>query len=159
MPLPVTHVPDHLTLRAGVKRYLDANGFTTDEYTAPKFAVKVLRWKLWFPNPPTRQRVIALHDLHHVLTGYGTDFAGEAEIGAFELRGGCNTIFLWQINLAAAFIGLFVAPIRTVRAFFRAGGAHTLYVERRPLEAYLDRTIADLRRELGIPAGGYTAAR
>jgi hypothetical protein len=159
MPLQrVTHVPDHLTLREGREVYLNANGFTMDEYTAPKFALYVLGRKIWFPNPPSRQRVIALHDLHHVLTGYGTDLEGESEIGAFELRAGCNTPFLWFINLVAVGGGVFVAPIRTFRAFLASRGQRSLYVDGRPIEVYLDMTIAELRRELGIPAGGHTAA-
>src|SRR5690606_11263295 len=98
MPQRVTHMPPEWTLRQGRDRYLADNGFTMDEYSASTFAIELLGRKLRLPNPPSRQRVIALHDLHHLLTGYGTDLTGEGEIGAWELRAGCNTPFLWLIN-------------------------------------------------------------
>lgn len=30
-----------------------------------------------FPNTHGRRRALAYHDLHHILTGYRTDFVGE----------------------------------------------------------------------------------
>ena len=36
-------------------------------------------------------RSIAVHDAHHLLTGYGTDMRGEAELTGWELAsGGCG---------------------------------------------------------------------
>jgi hypothetical protein len=159
MPLQrVTHVPADLTLREGRDLYLKTNGFSMAEYSSPTFDFYLMGRKFGLPNPPSRQVVVALHDLHHVLTGYGTDLAGESEIGAWELRAGCNTPFLWFINLTAAVGGLFVAPVRTLRAFLAAKGQRTLYVDGRGAEAVLDVKISELRRQLGIPDGGHTAA-
>ncbi|WP_434420752.1 hypothetical protein [Nannocystis pusilla] len=159
MPLQrVTHVPSDLPLREGRDRYLELNGFSMAEYSSPVFAFYLFGRTLRLPNPPARRRVVALHDLHHVLTGYGTDLAGESEIGAWELRAGCNTPFLWMINLTAVVGGLFVAPLRTLRAFRAAKGQRTLYVDGRDAEAVLKLPIAELRRQLGIPSGGHTAA-
>jgi hypothetical protein len=159
MPLQrVTHVPSDLTLREGRDIYLETNGFSMAEYSSPTFVFYILGKKLNLPNPPARQRVLAMHDLHHVLTGYGTDLAGESEIGAWELRAGCNTAFLWWINLTAAFGGVFVAPIKTLKSFFAARGQRTLYVDGRDIEALLGTKIGVLRKQLGIPDGGHTAA-
>lgn len=155
----VTDLPEHLTLREGRDLYLEKNGFSMEEYTRPTFAVPIFGRMVHFPNPPARQRAIARHDLHHLLTGFGTDYAGEAEIGAWELRAGCNTPFLWFINGMAALIGLFVAPRRTWRAFRRGRGQRSLYRDGRELPALLDMTIAELRRQLGIPAGGLGAGQ
>lgn len=159
MPLQrVTHVPSHLKLGDGRDLYLETNGFSMAEYSSPTFAFYLFGRKLSLPNPRSRRRVVALHDLHHVLTGYGTDLAGESEVGAWELRAGCNTPFLWMINLTAVAGGVFVAPLRTLRAFLAAKGQRSLYVDGRDIEALLNKPIAELRRELGIPAGGHTAA-
>lgn len=149
---------DDLTLRQARDLYLEKNGFSMEEYTKSKFALPILGKLFYFPNPPSRQRVIARHDLHHLLTGYGTDYAGEGEIGAWELRAGCNTFFLYFINLLAVGGGMLVAPLRTLRSFFRARGQRSLYLDERDLTALLDRPIAEVRRELGIPAGGMVAA-
>jgi hypothetical protein len=34
------------------------------------------------PNPPSRRRAIRIHDLHHLVTGFSTDLAGEAQVSA-----------------------------------------------------------------------------
>src|SRR5262245_1592727 len=41
-----------------------------------------------YPNTKARKRLVRAHDLHHLLTGYGTDLLGEAELGAWELGTG-----------------------------------------------------------------------
>src|SRR5262245_44151067 len=41
-----------------------------------------------YPNTKGRKRVVQAHDLHHLLTGFGTDLLGEAELGAWELGTG-----------------------------------------------------------------------
>jgi hypothetical protein len=159
MPLQrVTHVPSDLTLREGRDMYLGLNGFSMSEYSSPTFVFYIFGRKLNVPNPPGRRRVVALHDLHHVLTGYGTDLAGESEIGAWELRSGCNTPFLYFINLLATGGGVFVAPIRTLKSFLAARGQRSLYLDERSIEALLDTKIGVLRKQLGIPDGGHTAA-
>ncbi len=145
---------DDGTVRAARDRYLADNGFDTAGYSAEHFEVEIAGRMLRLPNPETRQRAIPLHDLHHALTGYGTDLAGEAEIGAWELVGGCNTLFLVWINLAAVLTGMVVAPLRTVRAGWRARGQRTLYRDARNYDELLALGLAALRREQGVPAAG-----
>lgn len=142
------------TVREGRDAYLTANGFDMAGYTAPTFGLPVMGREIHFPNPPTRQRAMARHDLHHALTGYGTDYAGEAEIGVWELRAGCNTAFLWFINLMAVFLGVFIAPRRMIRAWKAAAGSRSLYVDPRPVEELLAMKLGDLREEAGIPREG-----
>ncbi|MCC6877626.1 MAG: hypothetical protein IT378_25180 [Sandaracinaceae bacterium] len=147
------------TVREGRDLYLEINGFDMRAYVEPTFALPVLGREVKLPNPPARQRVIARHDLHHAITGYGTDYAGEAEIGMWELRAGCNTAFLWMINLAAVAIGMFVAPSRTVRAFRDAKGARSLYVDERELDTVLELPLAELRASCGVPRDGIASGR
>lgn len=154
---PVTRVPGHLTVREARDLYLRTNGFSMAAYTEPTFALPIFGREVRFPNPPARQRAIARHDIHHVLTGYGTDYAGEGEIGAWELRAGCTTFFLWAINILAVLGGLVVAPRRIVRAFRAAGRQRTLYRDLRDDAALLELRVDELRRQLGIPEGGHTA--
>jgi hypothetical protein len=147
------------TMREGLEQYLNENGFTTDEYTADKVTLSLGPISFPFPNSPARQRAIPLHDLHHVLTGCGTDLIGEAEVGMWELRAGRNTAFLWFINLTAVFIGCFLSPRRVWRAYRAAKGARSLYRSPEAASAYLDRPIVALRRERGLPAEGLADLR
>ena len=48
---------------------------------------------------------VAIHDVHHLLTGYGTDVQGEAEIAAWELAsGGCSRHWLMWLDRLVALI-------------------------------------------------------
>jgi hypothetical protein len=148
------NLPPHLSTKDGRDAYLAANGFTVEGYTAPTFTLKFLGIPKTFRNPPSRQRVVPLHDLHHVITGYGTDFVGEAEIGMWELRAGCTTGILYFLNGTAALFGLVIAPLRTLRAWRRARGCRSLYTLDLPYDALLALTIGELRARTGVPAEG-----
>lgn len=150
-------LPVSLTVREARDRYLAENGLTLDAYTAPTFEIDLRDlgggvWRLL--NIPARKRAIPLHDLHHVVTGYGTDLVGEGEIGAWELIGGCNSLFLWWINLGALLVGFLLAPRRVARAAWRARGQRTLYRDSDPYECLLRMTVADIRARLGVPVEG-----
>jgi hypothetical protein len=144
-------------VRAGLDDYFASNGFDIHAYDAPSFEVDLaeVTGEVWeFPNTPTRKRALPLHDLHHVATGYGTDVLGEAEIGAWELVAGCNSLFLWWINLSAIGLGLLLNPWRTVRAAARALGHRTLYRDPLPYPALLELTVGELRARLKMSPKG-----
>ena len=104
-----------------------------------------------FPNTKTRRRSVKLHDIHHVLTGYDTSWTGESEIAAWELGSGCRRHWVaWVLNLGAMAIGFVIAPRRTWRAFIRGRHSGNLYGSASFDESLLDRTVAELRREVGI---------
>ncbi|HEY1955501.1 MAG TPA: hypothetical protein VGH28_07810 [Polyangiaceae bacterium] len=146
-----------MTIATAVERYMSENGFTREEYAAKSVPVKVGPIVFRLPNGPARQRAIAQHDVHHVLTGYHTALTGEAEIGAFELRAGCTSFFLWMINAAAVVAGMFIAPRRVLRAFRHARGARTLYAMRLGASEVAPLDVEVLRERAGIPRGGYVA--
>lgn len=98
--------------------------------------------------------MVPLHDLHHVLTGYGTDVLGEAEIGAWELVSGCTSFFLWWINASAVAVGLMLNPRRVARAGIKAVGHRSLYRHGIAYASLLQMTVGQLRAELGMPEGG-----
>jgi hypothetical protein len=142
------------SVRSARDRYLAQNGFTTEGYTAPTYRLTVLGRPWDLPNRPNRRWAIPLHDLHHVATGYATDFAGEAEIGAWELAAGCKTPIVYALNAAAVLFGLFLAPLRVLRAFWAGRRARALYRQRFDYEALLDRPLLELRDRLGVPPEG-----
>ena len=130
--------------------YLAANGFSVRDYDASTFAIGVWGLSLKLPNTEGRKRAVPLHDLHHVLTGFGTDWVGEAEIGAWELRAGCNSFITYYLNGCAVIIGLFISPGRVWRAFRAARGQRTLYYDPAPYDRLLQMTVGELRNKLGI---------
>lgn len=102
-----------------------------------------------FPNTPGRVKAVKFHDLHHVLTGYGTDILGEFEISAWELGGGCGQFpVAWQLNLGGTFAGLLSMPRRTWKAFVRGRRSGTLYAQQ--YEALLPRTVGEMQGAMGL---------
>jgi hypothetical protein len=94
----ISAYPDDLLMEEARNLYFAANGFSVCDYAAPNFTIGIFGLKHKFPNTESRKRVVPLHDLHHILTGYGTDWLGEAEIGAWELRAGCNMLIAYFLN-------------------------------------------------------------
>jgi len=105
---------------------------------------------VWVPNPPAHGAALRLHDLHHILTGYDTSIAGEAELSAFELGSGCGRyVAAFGFDLAGTGLGALIAPRRTFRAFVRGRASSSLF--RRGLaEAELDRPVGEMQAELGL---------
>lgn len=136
-------------------RYFRANEFGDDGgYQARWVKVELGPIPFWFPNTEGRRRAVRYHDLHHVLTGYDTDLAGEAEIGAWELASGCADHWAaWYLNAVAFFAGLFLAPRRIFRAFVRGRRTRNLY--REPWQAIrLEDPVGAWRQRLGLDLGG-----
>src|SRR5262245_50514331 len=108
-----TTSPDpKLTLRAARDVYFSENGFGADGgYSAAWVDFKLGPLPMPFPNTPGRVRAVQHHDLHHLITGYGTDIRGEMEISAWELGSGCKDYWTaWQLDLAALAGGVAAAP-------------------------------------------------
>lgn len=140
-----------MNVRAARDQYFAANGFSDAAYRDRwvKLAVGPLPIVMW--NPPSRQRAIALHDLHHVATGYATTWAGEAEIGAWEIAAGCGSYSAaWFYNAFAFAFGFVTHPRRTFRAFVRGRHCRSLYTTGGWRDELLVLEIAELRHELAL---------
>jgi hypothetical protein len=141
---------DRELVRDARARYFADNGFDETGYTARWVKLKIAGVPIAFPNTASRKRAVPLHDLHHVATGYATTLVGEAEIGAFEIAGGCGRhAAAWLLNAGAFSLGLLLAPRRTYRAFVRGRHARTLYRDGWR-DGLLDLSVGELRRELRV---------
>lgn len=102
-----------------------------------------------FPNTKSRKHLVQAHDLHHLLTGYATDLIGEAELGAWELGTGLRdrSAVRYAIRVFGFMLPRFPGRLRT--AFVRGRRGQNL-LGRDLDDATLARTVADLRRELGL---------
>ena len=126
-------------------RYFADNGFELAGYTAKWAHFKLGPIPLAFPNTPSRQAALPMHDLHHLATGYPTTLVGEAEIGAWELGGGCGAhTAAWVLNGLAMAYGLVLAPRKVWRAFQRGRKSTNLY-QRGWSNALLDLELDELR--------------
>lgn len=156
--------PASWTVTRALDTYLAENGFTKDEYDK-----KVIELTFWwftfpFPNPPSRHMAIRLHDLHHVVTGYGTDPTGEGEISAFELRRGIGvfSLFVQGIVFFGTLLGFAHSPRRTLAAWRAAHTPEGIGLQPATPERYaelMQLTVGELRTVFGVPQAGLTGAR
>jgi len=142
-----------LTLREARAQYFARAGLSEAGYADRWVWVTIAGRRLPATlNTAGRVRAVKLHDLHHVLTGYPTTWAGEAEIGAWELASGCRGhVAAWYLNFWAALIGLSIAP-RRVRAAFRRGRRERNLYDLELTDALLAETVGATRARLGIAA-------
>jgi hypothetical protein len=149
-------VPGSFTVREGRDLYLAENGFSVESYDEPTTKATMLGIRFSVPNTPTHRWAIMLHDLHHVATGFGTDFTGETEVSAWECPQGLRPLGLYTggLVLNLAMLGFVFSP-RCARAAWRASKAPNLF--HRPEHSYedlLEMRVGDLRRMLGLPEDG-----
>src|SRR5262249_28135897 len=126
-----------MSMREARDLYFQRNGFSVAAYSAPTFTLKFLGVPVTFPSTANRKRALPIHDLHHILTGYGTDWIGEAEIAVWELRAGGRSLarfglVVYWLDGSGAILGLLISPRRVWRAFRSARGQRTLFPETAP---------------------------
>jgi len=139
-----------MTVREARAQYFARNGFSDATYRDRWVKLKLGPVPLAFPNTRSRRRAIPMHDLHHVATGYETTFAGEAEIGAWEIAGSCGPYTAaWLLDAVAFAGGMVIAPRRTYRAFVRGRRARTLY-RTGWSDDLLELDVAELRRRVAF---------
>ncbi len=142
----------NITLREGREAYFRAYGFSEQSYSDDWVSLRAGPFRFGFPNTKARQQAVRRHDLHHVLTGYPATWTGEAEIAAWELASGCGRFYAaWVLNLAAAGIGIVIAPSAVVKAWRKGRGERNLY-GREWDESWLGARLGEMRRDLAIKA-------
>ena len=124
-----------MTTEEALGRYLAQRGIIDpgddreDWYSARWFYTRVFGRKVpIFPMTGFRAG-IAAHDIHHMITGYETNWGGECELAGWELAsGGCGPYpIFWLDRLGFFAIGLVTLPLRTLRAFRSGLGRRNLY--------------------------------
>lgn len=143
-----------LTMREARARYFEDNDFGPDGgYASPWVDIKLGPIPMPFPNTDARRRAVRYHDLHHVLTGYATDWTGEFEISAWEIAAGCKDfVVAWQLNLGGMGAALALMPRKAFRAFVRGRRSESLYGK--SLDELLDLTVAEARARTNMPETG-----
>ena len=147
-----------LTLAAARDEYFRVNDFGLDGgYQAAWVDFKLGPIPMPFPNTRGRRAAVRFHDLHHTLTGYGTDVLGEFEISAWEIGSGCaGFVAAWQLDLSGMVGGLLSIPRRTWRAYLRGRQSRNLFRARYD-HALLSRQVGEMRHQLGLDRPLYPA--
>ena len=142
---------DHLSALEARTLHFARNGLGEDG----GYGGKLVKFRLGplfiqVPNTPGRQRATRYHDLHHVLTGYATDWRGEFQISAWEIATGCGDHYTaWSLNLGGMAVGLVRCPRAVFRAFVRGRNSKNLYHDDFN-DALLRSSVGDLRARLGL---------
>ena len=155
-------LPGDLSVQSALDAYLDENGFTTVEYDARTVTVTFWGASFTLPNLASRRLAIRFHDLHHVMTGYGTDPAGEFEVSAWELRRGIRVFgfYVRLIIMGGALAGMLIYPRRTWAAWKAAKPAPRF--SRPTLDLYhalMELSVSALRERYAVPAAGIAGRR
>lgn len=153
------HYDESLALRDAVAAYFAANHFGSDGgYGDPWVKLKLGPLSLFMPNTAARVAAVRFHDLHHIVTGYRTDWRGEFEISAWELAAGCGRFYAaWWLNLGALNAGMLVCPRRTLSAFWLGRRSRSLYGEKYD-DALLSQAVKITRDKMGLTGDGHAVA-
>ncbi len=125
----------HMILREKLKHYYEAIGLD-ERWIGRKIGNRFLKVFPVFILPKSFRDWMKIHDAHHLITGFDTDFRGEVEIAAWVLaRNGLNfgskprwlPFFVIGDTFFLALIGLFFMPKRVLRAFNKGRGEHSLH--------------------------------
>jgi len=138
------------TLFDARRAYFEANSFGANGgYDEAWVDFKIGPIPMPFPNTAARIAAVKVHDLHHIVTGYATDLAGEMEIAGWEIGAGCGRFAAaWVLNLSGVAFGTWVWPKRVFRAFVRGRRSRSLYG--RPLDELLPTTVGEVRAQTGV---------
>lgn len=151
--MAIIDYPASESVRDARARYFEANQFGVDGGYGDKWVnVEFGPITVPIPNTPARVRAVGYHDLHHIVTGYDTDFVGEAEISAWELGAGCEDfVAAYVLNTGAMSAGIVIAPRRTLQAFARGRKSRSLYGVP-DVNTLLDQDVAAIREQTHVPA-------
>jgi hypothetical protein len=147
--------PDAMSLRDARTLFFERGNLGEDGgYSSRWVRVESKPIAFYFPNCRSRVAAARLHDLHHIVAEYGTDWPGEAEIAGWEIASGCTHYYAaWILNLGAFAVGLIVAPKRLFHAFVRGRHARTNLYHTGFSELQLDDiTVGMLRARLAAGA-------
>lgn len=139
-----------LTLRDARTQYFAVNNFGWGGYDDKWVKVEYGLLRFYFPNTKGRVKVVKYHDLHHILTEYGTSLAGETEIGAWEVATGCTrSLAAWLLNLSGFAAGLVINSQGVYQAFLR--GRHSANLYHLPFnDELLSSRVGYLRQQLNL---------
>jgi hypothetical protein len=153
-----------MTTREALSDYFEREGIKTSAQNVEQWlGDNWLRFSVFGRRVPVKplygfKRALALHDVHHLLTGYDTTWTGEFQVTAWEIgSGGCAPHVLFWLKLVfTSLLGLLLMPTASWYAFARGRAERNLF--RCDLGELLGREVDDLRA-YAAGAGGPASLR
>ena len=142
-----------MTLRAVIKRDHAVKGMpNSDRWLSFRFNQVWVPVFPLFALPETVKDLVLIHDAHHLITGYGTDFRGEMELNAWTLASGgyfFNGAPWWALGqdgeaLLNAIHSLIWMPREFLSAFRKGWRQHSLYAL--DVDTALEMDLEDAKR-------------
>jgi len=109
-------------------------------------------FKFPFPNFKSRQEIVYLHDIDHILLDADTSFTDEGRVAAFELSSRFRKKALIGYIYApiALITGFIAAPIQTLKAFKKYKGTKNATHLKGSKESILNLKVIEARKLLNI---------
>ncbi len=102
--------------------------------------------KFPIPNLKGRQELVYLHDIHHILNDYNTNWSGEAAVSAWEITTGMGKNPVgWFYAFLGLLVGGFLRPLAAYRGFKRGLKTKSVIGLQLPKEKLLSLSLNELR--------------
>jgi hypothetical protein len=126
---------ERVTTREALGEYFERQGIKTNDQDIEEWLRdNWLRMNLFGRRIPVKplygfKQAMALHDVHHLITGYDTTWTGEFQVTAWEIgTGGCAPHALFWLKLGFTFLlGLVLTPTASWYAFARGREQRNLF--------------------------------
>jgi hypothetical protein len=141
-----------LTLREALNIFFEKHNLGQEGGLNSDWAYLDMKWfRIPFPNTESRKKALVFHDIHHIVTGYESDWQGEAEIAAWEVSTGCGEYgAAWFLDLGGIAMGMFFFPVKTFKAFIRGRRTKNLYLNSYKKEELMKMSVAEVRQLLSL---------
>ena len=153
--------PSSMTLREALDIFFTKYNLGEEGGLNSNWAYLDMKWfRIPFPNTSSRKKALIFHDIHHIVTGYKSDWQGEAEIAAWEVSSGCGEYgAAWFLDLGGIAMGVFFFPRKTFRAFIRGRRTTNLYLSHYKKEDLEKMSIREVQTKLGLDVSDSSAAK
>jgi hypothetical protein len=121
-------------------------------YDADHVTMKVARnYAFYIPNWNARRKALLKHDIHHMVTGYKSDFKGELEIASWEVGSGCWPYWAaLALDLHGPAFGFWINLPRVFKAFVLGLRTRNLYSDIVSDKDVVNMTLQEVRDVLGL---------
>lgn len=109
-----------MTIQHLLNNFYDQHGYGEEGGIHKKWdMIKFGPIALPLPNLESRRKNIYLHDISHLVTGFGTTWQGESSVSSWEIASGGwkHLYFPWFLTLWAMAVGVMFYPTSTHKAF------------------------------------------